>query len=417
MDKLILKNLIIENQEYLRETDMYIRDYDIEKKANYVFVGSRRAGKSYVMYGIAKQMLSKQITQKNILFINFEDERFIEFAAKDFNLILECYKELYNLKPILFFDEIQNIYGWEKFVRRLADKNFRVFVTGSNAKMLSKEIATVLGGRFLIKEIQTLSFKEFLRFNDVKLKDNYEFSSQKHEIKRLLSDYFLYGGFPEILNYENKREFMNNLYHKVLYGDIIARNNIKNKQSIRLLVKKMAESVNDETSFNRIKNLIKSAGIPIGTNTLIEYFDYLNDGFLLFDLQNYATKFSERETKKKFYFNDNGLLMLFFTEDNAKLLENLVYTELRRRYYENFYFYKKNYEVDFYVPKKQLLIQVSYTLQDDRTRTREVKSLKKIMEQLQIKVGLIITYDDKEETINYDDNEIKIIPLLKWIME
>lgn len=417
MDKLVLKNLIIENQEYLREIDLHVRDYSLEKKANYVFVGSRRAGKSYVMYNIAKQMLSKEVTQKNILFINFEDERFIEFTSTDFNLILECYKELYNLKPILFFDEIQNINGWEKFVRRLADKNFRVFVTGSNAKMLSNEIATVLGGRFLIKEIQTLSFKEFLRFNNIKLKENYEFSSQKHEIKRLLSDYFLYGGFPEITNYENKREFMNNLYHKVLYGDIIARNNIKNKKSIRLLVKKMAESVNDETSFNRIKNLIKSTGIPIGTNTLIEYFDYLSDSFLLFDLQNYATKFSERETKKKFYFNDNGILMLFFAQDNAKLLENLVYTELRRRYHENFYFYKQNYEVDFYIPEKQQLIQVSYTLQDDKTREREMKSLKKVMEQVKISKGIVITYDDKEEIISDKGIEISVIPLLKWIIE
>jgi len=417
MNKQILKNLIIENQEFLEETDMIVRDYAIEKKANYVFVGSRRAGKSYVMYGIAKKILSKQITQKHILFINFEDERFIEFTAKDFNLILECYKELYNLKPILFFDEIQNIKGWEKFVRRLADKNYRVFVTGSNATMLSNEIATVLGGRFLIKEIQTLSFKEFIRFNNVKLKKNFEYSSQKHEIKRLLNNYFSYGGFPEVVNYDNKREFLSNLFQKVLYGDIIARNRIENKQSIRLLVKKMAESVNDETSFNRIKNLIKSTGIAIGTNTLIEYFEYLKDGFLLFDLQNYATKFSERETKKKFYFNDNGILMLFFTEDKAKLLENLVYTELRRRYNTDFYFYKQNYEVDFYIPKKKKLIQVSYTLNDDRTRAREVKSLNKIMLQLKIKKSLIITYDDAEEIIKTNDTEITVMSLLKWLMK
>jgi len=417
MDKVKLKNLIIENQEFLRETDMYFRDYPIEKHANYVFTGSRRAGKSFFMYGIAKKMLSDKITQKHILFINFEDERFLEFTASDFNLILECYKELYNLKPILFFDEIQNITGWEKFVRRLADKNFRVFVTGSNAKMLSNEIATVLGGRFLIKEIQTLSFSEFLNFKGIKLKKNYEFSSQKHEIKRQLNDYLLYGGFPELINYTNKREFLNNLYQKVLYGDIIARHDIKNKQSIRLLVKKMAESVNDETSFNRIKNLIKSTGISIGTGTLIDYFEYLKDGFLLFDLQNYATKFTERESKKKFYFSDNGILMLFFTEDRSKLIENLVYVELRRRFSENFYYYKQTYETDFYIPEKQLLIQVTLTMNEPETRKREINSLQKTMQKLDINKGYIITYDDNEETIINKNGKIHVLKLWKWLLD
>ena len=417
MDKVKLKNLIIENQEFLRETDMYFRDYPIEKHANYVFTGSRRAGKSFFMYGIAKKMLSDKITQKHILFINFEDERFLEFTASDFNLILECYKELYNLKPILFFDEIQNITGWEKFVRRLADKNFRVFVTGSNAKMLSNEIATVLGGRFLIKEIQTLSFSEFLNFKGIKLKKNYEFSSQKHEIKRQLNDYLLYGGFPELINYTNKRELLNNLYQKVLYGDIIARHDIKNKQSIRLLVKKMAESVNDETSFNRIKNLIKSTGISIGTGTLIDYFEYLKDGFLLFDLQNYATKFTERESKKKFYFSDNGILMLFFTEDRSKLIENLVYVELRRRFSENFYYYKQTYETDFYIPEKQLLIQVTLSMNESETRKREINSLQKTMQKLDINKGYIITYDDNEETIINKNGKIHVLKLWKWLLD
>ncbi len=417
MDKVKLKNLIIENQEFLREADMYFRDYPIEKHANYVFTGSRRAGKSFFMYGIAKKILSDEITQKHILFINFEDERFLEFTAADFNLILECYKELYNLKPILFFDEIQNITGWEKFVRRLADKNFRVFVTGSNAKMLSNEIATVLGGRFLIKEIQTLSFSEFLNFKGIKLKKNYEFSSQKHEIKRQLNDYLLYGGFPELINYTNKREFLNNLYQKVLYGDIIARHDIKNKQSIRLLVKKMAESVNDETSFNRIKNLIKSTGISIGTGTLIDYFEYLKDGFLLFDLQNYATKFTERESKKKFYFSDNGILMLFFTEDRSKLIENLVYVELRRRFSENFYYYKQTYETDFYIPEKQLLIQVTLTMNEPETRKREINSLQKTMQKLDINKGYIITYDDNEETIINKNGKIHVLKLWKWLLD
>jgi len=417
MKKQIIKKIILENQKFITDLQLYKRDFIIEEKANYVFIGSRRAGKSYFMYQIAQDLLLKKIKKENILFINFEDERFIEFNVEHFDLLIESYKELYNLEPVFFLDEIQNIDGWEKFVRRLADKNYRVFVTGSNAKMLSSEIATTLGGRFMIKEIQSLSFKEFLQFNKVILKKNYEFSEQKNTIKRLLNEYFLHGGFPEILNFTNKREYLSSLYQKVLYGDILARYTIQNKQSMRLLVKKMAESVNDETSFNRIRNLIKSTGTNVTTSTIIEYFEYLKDSFLLFDLQNYASKFTERETKKKFYFTDNGILSLFMPNDKSKLLENLVYTELRRRYSDGIYFYKKNYETDFYISETSELIQVSYTLYDDKTRNREVKSLKKAMPEFDTNKGLILTYDDVEEEIIDNEFEIKVLPIWKWLLK
>ncbi len=415
MKKLIFKQLIKENQNYISSLKLIQRDYSIEKNANYVFVGARRAGKSFLMYKIAQDIM-KSHKKENILFINFEDERFLEFTAADFNTIIEAYNELFDLKPIFFLDEIQNIFGWEKFVRRLADKDFRVYVTGSNAKMLSNEIASTLGGRFMIKEIQTLSFNEYLKFNKIQLERNYEFSDQKNQIKRLIKKYFLHGGFPEILKYSNKREYLSSLFKQVLYGDIIARHSIKNKHSMKLLVKKMAESVNDETSFNRIKNLIKSTGASIGTNTTIEYFDYLKDGFLLFDLKNYATKFAERETKKKFYFADNGILSLFYPDDVSKLLENLVYTELRRRFLDDVYYHKNKYETDFYIPEKKELIQVSYNLDEQKTRLRELKSLKSSMVELKVSKGLIITYDSPEERIEDNGDIVRIIPLWKWLL-
>ena len=415
MKKLIFKQLIKENQNYISSLKLIQRDYSIEKNANYVFVGARRAGKSFLMYKIAQDIM-KSHKKENILFINFEDERFLEFTAADFNTIIEAYNELFDLKPIFFLDEIQNIFGWEKFARRLADKDFRVYVTGSNAKMLSNEIASTLGGRFMIKEIQTLSFSEYLKFNKIQLERNYEFSDQKNQIKRLIKKYFLHGGFPEILKYSNKREYLSSLFKQVLYGDIIARHSIKNKHSMKLLVKKMAESVNDETSFNRIKNLIKSTGASIGTNTTIEYFDYLKDGFLLFDLKNYATKFAERETKKKFYFADNGILSLFYPDDVSKLLENLVYTELRRRFLDDVYYHKNKYETDFYIPAKKELIQVSYNLDEQKTRLRELKSLKSSMVELKVSKGLIITYDSPEERIEDNGDIVRIIPLWKWLL-
>lgn len=413
--KNILKQLIIENQDYIAKLKIYDRDYHIEKEANYVFVGSRRAGKSFLMYKIAQDLI-KTFQKESILFINFEDERFMEFNVADFNLLLEAYNELFDLKPLLFLDEIQNIKGWEKFVRRLADKNYRVYVTGSNAQMLSNEIASTLGGRFLIKEIHTLSFKEFIRFNHLQLDTNYEFTKQKNKIKRLLEEYFRYGGYPEALKYTNKREYLSSLFKQVLYGDIVARHNIKNKQAMNLLIKKMAESVNDETSFNRIKNLIKSTGASIGTNTIIEYFDFLKDGFLLFDVKNYASKFTEKETKKKFYFNDNGILSLFFPDDVSKLLENMVFSELKRCFLDDFYYHKKKYETDFYIPAQNELIQVAYSLHEQKTKERELRSLEKSMDELGSHKGNIITFDYKEEKIKLKNKSIDIIPLWKWLL-
>jgi len=416
INKEVFKQLIIENQNYINKVKVKYRNYSIEKNANYIFIGSRRAGKSYFMYEVAQNLLRTKITKEHILFVNFEDERLIEFKTQHFNLLLEAYRELFDLKPIIFLDEVQNIKAWEKFVRRLADKNFKVFVTGSNAKMLSQEMASVLGGRFMIKEIHPLSFKEFLSFKKISLDKNYEFTEQKTLVKRLLNTYFNYGGFPEILNFTKKREYLSSLYQKVLYGDVIARHEIKNKYAMRLLVKKMAESVNNEISFNRIKNLIVATGTSIGTNTAIEYFEYLKAGFLLFDLQNYATKFSERETKKKFYFSDVGILSLFLSGDKSKLLENLVYSELRQRYSDNFYFHKRKYETDFYVPENKMLIQASYSLQDYKTKEREIKSLQATMSELDINSGSIITYDDAQETIKNKGRNIHVIPLWKWLL-
>jgi len=413
--KNILKQLILENQDYIANLKIQERDYHIEKGANYVFVGSRRAGKSFLMYKIAQDFI--KIHQKeSILFINFEDERFMEFNVANFNLLMEAYNELFDLKPLLFLDEIQNIKGWEKFVRRLADKDYRVYITGSNAQMLSNEIASTLGGRFLIKEIHTLSFKEFIRFNHLQLDINYEFKHQKIKVKRLMEEYFRYGGYPELLKYTNKREYLSSLFKQVLYGDIVARHNIKNKQAMNLLIKKMAENVNDETSFNRIKNLIKSTGASIGTNTIIEYFDFLKDGFLLFDVKNYASKFTEKETKKKFYFNDNGILALFFPDDVSKLLENMVFSELKRRFLDDFYYHKKKYETDFYIPEQNELIQVAYSLHEQKTKERELRSLEKSMDELGSQKGYIITYDYKEENIKLNNKSIDIIPLWKWLL-
>jgi predicted AAA+ superfamily ATPase len=414
MDKNIIKRCIIENQEFINNTDVRRRNYNLDTEANYVFCGTRRSGKSFLLY----QRIHEIIQQKDkpgFVYINFEDERFIEFDYSHFDLILESAFELFNEKPIYFFDEIQNIKGWEKFARRLADTGYRIYITGSNAKMLSREMASTLGGRYMIQEVYPLSFSEFLAFNDIKTKTNFEFSDQRFVIKEQFERYFSIGGFPEHSKYQNPREYLSNVYMKVLYGDLIARNHIQNEHVLRLLIKKLAESVNNETSLNRIKNLIKSTGLKIGNNTITEYLSYLHDAYLIFPLNNFASSFTEREVKKKYYFIDPGILNLFITDQDSKLLENIVFLHLFKKYKDQVYYFKRKTEVDFYIPNEQMLVQVSYSLSDIETKQRELSALSAAMKELNIKQAAIITYDE-ESRIDTENRTIRVIPIWKWLL-
>ena len=410
----IFKQIIVQRQDWLRKIDLHVRKVDLEKNANYVFTGLRRAGKTYYLYQIIQSFIKKN-NFDSILFINFEDERLIGMSHLQFNEILEAYKELFDLQPIIFLDEIQNIEHWQKFARRLADDGYRVYVTGSNAEMLSSEIASTLGGRYVNKEILPLSFSEFLSFQNKKFSTNAIYSDERIELKKQYLTYLEFGGFPELLNLENKRDYLSSVYQKLFYGDLIARYKISNPNLLKFLIKKLAESVNNETSVNRIKNLIKSTGVSIGSNTLFDYLNYLESSFLIAPISNYYSKFVEKETNKKYYFLDTGILMLFLNDQDTKLLENQIYIELRRRGFTP-YFLKSKLEVDFYVPEKNLLIQVSYTISDPETRKREIKALESAMKSLEISESIIITIDERE-IIETSSGKIKVIPAFEWLMK
>ena len=408
------KKIIVDKQEWLQSFELIQREVVIEKAANYAFTGLRRAGKSYLLYQIIRDKFFES-NFESVLMINFEDERLIGITFKDLELIMEAYYELYDHKPVLFLDEIQNVKHWQKFVRRLADEGIQVFVTGSNADMLSHEIATVLGGRFINKEILPLSFSEYLTFLEIPYSKKTKYSSNKYEIIKIYEQYLKFGGFPELFKFENKREFLSSVYQKLFYGDLIARYNVSNSNVLKLLVKKLAESVNNETSVNRIKNLIKSTGASIGNNTLFDYLNYLESSYLIGTVSNYYSKFSEKETNKKYYFLDTGILGLFLIDQDTKLLENQVYIQLRRKGFEP-YFLKKKSEIDFYVPEENLLIQVSYSIKDTETYKRETKGLTLAMKEMKIKESYIVTYNE-EDVIETDAGVIHVVPAWSWLLE
>jgi len=416
MNKDLIKQVIVENHEFIAKVELIHRDIFIEDEGNYVFVGSRRAGKTYCMFQIMCNMIQNGISLENLLYINFEDERLLELKLEDLSLIIDCFKELFNTTPIIFLDEIQIISGWEKFCRRLADSGYRIFVTGSNANMLSKEIATTLGGRFLIKEIFPFTFKEFLKANQIALVNNWEFSSQRYEIRNQFDSYFYFGGFPEILKFKEKRIWLDNLYQKIFYGDLIARYKIRNDFALKLLIKKLAESLHDEVSYNRIKNIIQSTGTKIGTATVIEYSSYLEDSWLIFGIKNYLAKISERESSKKYYFIDNGILSLFLQKPETILLENIVACRLNQLFGNQLYYVRSQVEVDFYIPIIKTLIQVAYSIANFETEKREVDSLLKINETITAENLIILTLDD-EKTITQNNNIIKVLPVWKWLLK
>jgi predicted AAA+ superfamily ATPase len=416
MEKQIIKNLIVERQQEILNVELTERPLELEASCNYVFVGPRRAGKSYLLYQHILQLVkTEQASIDDILYVNFEDERLAAMKATELNLFLECYKELYDAKPVIFLDEIQNISGWEKFARRLADTKYRVFVTGSNAKMLSREMHTTLGGRFIAKEVFPFSFREYLSFNGIVLGSNWQYGKTRTQVVREFKDYFYYGGFAETFTLKDKRSWLNALYQKVLLGDVISRNDIRNENSIRVLVKKLAESVMQPLSLARIKNVINSAGTAISRNTLVDYLQFLSDAYLVFGISNFSDKLSNKETFKKRYFFDNGLLNNFLFNPEAKLLENVVAIKLRQQHGDDVYFYNKNIEVDFFIPQAQRAIQVAYSIADDATMQREIRALLKLAEVYGLKQMEIVTYDE-ETTIREAGVIIDVVPIYKWIL-
>ena len=416
MDKVLIKNLIVENQEFVESVSVLPRTVTLERQGNYVFVGLRRSGKTYLMYQRIKELLNEGTSVKEILYINFEDERLSEIRLGDLSVILDCYRELYDYCPIVFLDEIQLIGGWEKFARRLADTGYRVYVTGSNACMLSSEIATTLGGRFLIQTVYPYSFSEFLVSQGITVKKDMEYGGLRLKLKKMFTVYFYYGGLPEVQRFDDKRQWLNSLYQKLFFGDLIARYEIRNTFALKIIVKKMAESVMSPISYSRLTNIVISTGIKIGKSTVIEYIDHLLETWIVFAVPNITAKLAEKETNRKFYFCDNGILNLFLFNPETALLENIVAIILKRIFGDDLYFYNQNVEVDFYIPSERWAIQVAYSLSDLDTQKRETVALLKFSRFMPAKRLTIITHDE-EQTLEADGVTIKVVPVWKWMIE
>ena len=409
----ILKRIILENQEIISGKSLVPRDYTIPETDNItVLTGIRRCGKTHILYEKAKQL-----EPERILFLDFEDERLIALnTLASYDIIIDSYKTLFpHLEPVLFFDEIQNLENWHLYLKRLHVKGYKIYVTGSNAHLISREIATFLKGRSLETTIYPFSFPEFLKLKKVELLPKDSIINQP-KIVNLFEEYLQFGGFPEVIKVEvsDKRIIAKNIYNLLLYKDLVAKYD-KDDYLLKLVVSKIAENITKEFSITSLANKIISV-FKTSIPTVADYFNILPEPYLTTNIYQYRTSFVQRESKRKTYLTDNSFIFLNrVAPDNSRLLENLVFNYLQRKYSE-IYYYKttNNKEVDFFIHSEQskALIQVSYSMESTNTKDREIKSLLKAMEEQNLDLGFIFTWN-KEDVITINDKTIKIVPFWK----
>lgn len=416
-----LRQVLYDNQKDIERYDVFTREKNLDIFPLQVFVGVRRSGKSFLLFQRIRQLLQEGHGWDDMLYLDFEDARLEGFSSEDFNLILECHQEMYGKRPKLFLDELQNVEGWQKFARNLADKKYHVFITGSNAKMLSKDIMSALGGRYIPVEVYPFSFREFLSYSQVPFDEPSLIATEsKARFMKAYREYIAWGGLPESIKLPVKRSYLSSVYQKIYLGDIVQRNGISNPKLLQLLIKKLAESVMRPVSYTRLSKILSSVAGRISVPTVSSYVSYAEDAWLLLRLRNIASAFAEKESLCKYYFIDNGLLSLQLLNADTALLENAVALSLFRKYGhdlddERVFFYHANIEVDFYIPEDELAVQVSYSIVDEQTKTREVGALSKLPNAYPCRRRVIVTYEE-EDVITDQFGAIEVIPAWKWLL-
>lgn len=352
----------------------------------------------------------------NFGYVNFDDERLLNV---DNDELIKTIHEVYGDINFLLFDEIQNLANWELFVNRLHRLGYNIFLTGSNSKLLSSEMATHLTGRYVPINIYTFSFNEFLKANNIEISGLKLSTTEKGKILNQLSKYQTIGGYPEVvLEKVDYKNYLNVLFDSMILKDIVKRYNVKYTQNLYTIAKLLASNYASEFSYNKLKNFSEIGSV----HTIKNYVSYLEEAYLFFYVNRFSFKPKEQlKYPSKIYLYDTGMasaLSLSFSKDLGKLMENRVAIELKRQQKE-FYYYKDpdNIDVDFVIKENNEvceLMQVSYDINNEKTKEREVKSLMKSAKKLNVKNLSIITWD-YESVENIDNLEIKFVPLWKWL--
>lgn len=414
----LLKQIILEQQEILhapnkRYVQRYIADEWLQTSEILIISGIRRCGKSVLM-----QQMRDRLVEKDFFF-NFDDERLANFKLDDFQKLQECFVELFGEQHTYYFDEIQNIEGWERFVRRLYNAGNKIIITGSNARMLSRELGTHLTGRYIQVEIYPFSFQEYLAMNEIPVnaKTLYTTTGRATMVKSFVK-YMECGGFPKFLQ-DGSVSYLTSLYESIIYRDILTRNGLTNEKEMLEMMFYLASNATKRVTYS---SLGKVVGIQ-HPDTIKNYLEYIQQTYLISQLFRYDPSVKKQMmSPKKIYFVDNAIIKRIgfnATENNGVFLENLVFIELKRRGWDVYYYADKK-ECDFIV-RKGLHIsdayQVTLKMDSPQTREREIAGVREAMQAYSLSKGYILTFEGKE-TINFDDGTIvEVVPVWEWILQ
>lgn len=372
-----------------------------------VITGIRRSGKSTLLRQIAQAL-------EHFYYVNFDDERLYNFGLEDFQTLMFEFHKLFPSKYILI-DEIQNVAGWERFVRRISDENYKAIITGSHAKLLNSELATHLTGRYRKIELYPFSFTEFLQYS--KIQTLVLTTQNTANIVKAFDTYLIDGGFPEFVKYKNIED-LQSTFNDIIYKDLIVRFGIQSQKAFKDLAIYLFRNFTGEVSYNSLKGITHIGN----NNTLKDYLAYLEQAYLAFEIHKFDFSLKKQMAySKKIYVIDNGMrnsVSLKISKEQGQLLENTIFIELMRRYKEIwFYKSKDNFEVDFVVKNDFLqLYQVCYSLQNEETMHRETRGLIAAMKELNAQHATIITYNEGD-TLHTNGYTISVLPAWKWLIQ
>jgi predicted AAA+ superfamily ATPase len=422
MDRLLLKEVVVDQREEWERADTGVPRESLERLRPHLrtphavlISGLRRCGKSTLL----RQLLAQHY-KKDAYYFTFEDERLLRFAPEDFNALYEILAELYGERKVFFCDEIQNAPQWEAFVRRMQERGFKFFITGSNASLLSRELGAKLTGRSISFELFPFSFREFLRFHQGEAPSGRSYqTTERASLKRQFNRYVRSGGLPQYLKY-GEEGLLKQLYEDILYRDIATRHDIKDVRALRELGLYFLSHAGSLFSYNNLKSALGLGSM----NTVRSYTDYFEDSYLLFVLDRFSYSLKRQfQNPKKIYGIDNGIIesvAFQFSRNRGKLLENLVFGALRRES-ADVYFYqtRSGKEVDFVVRRGRSvdkLVQVTQSLSNDPVRRRETEALWEAMEELKLSDGTILV-EDGRETLRRGRRTIAVRPIYEWLLD
>ena len=373
--------------------------------------GLRRVGKSTLL-----AQMAHKLGYDSFYYVNFEDDRFLGFQPDDVDQLYCVLVETFGERKIFVVDEVQNIPGWEHFVRRFMDMDFKFYITGSNASLLSRELGTRLTGRYVPIELFPFSFREFLRFKKETFPDLQRMTTvEKARLNNLLEAYLQVGGIPDALKYP-ELPLLRTLYDDVLYRDIATRYRLEAVTALKELAFYLMSNPSSMVSFNKLKDRFRLGSV----NTIKSYIDYMENSWLVFTLTLYDFSVKRQQiAPKKVYCIDTGLSSTIgfgFSPNTGKLLENLVFLALRRRTKEIYYHATPgSYEVDFYLPEKRQLIQVARNMENPAIREREIRALSDALKGVKVESALILS-DANENEFLLDGVKVEIRSVAEWLL-